>query len=131
MKPVITVEFSAKAGDEEFKEESVPLHSPEELFAFVAPNGGCESIPDEVVEIKMIFLPPQHPNTRNPIADLKKYHTRVFDVHIKDVSAPEKEGRTVEIGRGVIDSRDVIYYVSVVVFFLYLNVRTVESRKWK
>ncbi|MGD8592514.1 MAG: hypothetical protein PVF82_06750 [Gammaproteobacteria bacterium] len=71
MKPVITVEFSAKAGDEEFKEESVPLHSPEELFAFVAPNGGCESIPDEVVEIKMIFLPPQHPNTRNPIADLK------------------------------------------------------------
>jgi len=35
------------------------------------------------------------------------------------------------IGRGVIDSRDVLYYLSVVVFFLYLNVRTVESRKWK
>ena len=35
------------------------------------------------------------------------------------------------IGRGVIDTRDLVYYVSVVVFFLFLNVRTVESRKWK
>lgn len=70
MKPVITVEFSAKAGDEEFKEESVALHSPEEFFAFVAPNGGCESIPDEVAEIKMFFLPPEHRNPKNPIADL-------------------------------------------------------------
>jgi hypothetical protein len=70
MKPVITVEFSAKAGDEEFKEESVALHSPEEFFAFVAPSGGCESIPDEVGEIKMFFLPPEHRNSQNPIADL-------------------------------------------------------------
>ena len=69
MKPVITVEFSAKAGDTEVKEESVPLHSPEEFFAFVAPSGGCESIPDEVNEIKMVFLPSKHPNTQNPIAD--------------------------------------------------------------
>ena len=35
------------------------------------------------------------------------------------------------VGRGVIDSRDVIYYLSVIVFFLYLNVRALESRKWK
>ena len=69
MKPVITVEFSAKAGDVEIKEESVPLHSPEEFFAFVAPNGGCEAIPNEVGEIKMVFLPPEHHNTQNPIAD--------------------------------------------------------------
>lgn len=71
MKPIITVEFSAKAGDEEYKEESVPLHSPDELFTFVAPNGGCEAIPDDVVEIKMVFLPPEHRNTQNPISDLK------------------------------------------------------------
>ena len=69
MKPVITVEFSAKAGDTEIKEESVPLHSPEEFFNFVAPNGGCEAIPDEVGEIKMVFFHPAHPNTQNPIAD--------------------------------------------------------------
>ncbi len=33
------------------------------------------------------------------------------------------------ICRGLIDSRDLIYYLSVIGFFLYLNVRTVESRK--
>jgi len=35
------------------------------------------------------------------------------------------------IGRGVVDSRDVIYYLSVIGFFLYLNVRAIESRSWK
>jgi len=69
MKPILTVEYSCRAGDVEFKEESVPLHSPEELFSYVAPGGGCESIPNEVSEINMIFLPPEHPNTQNPIAD--------------------------------------------------------------
>ena len=34
------------------------------------------------------------------------------------------------IGRGVIDSRDVVYYLSVIFFFLYLNVLRLESRKW-
>lgn len=34
------------------------------------------------------------------------------------------------ISRGVIDTRDIIYYVSVVFLFLYLTVRAVESRKW-
>ncbi|WP_455203680.1 hypothetical protein [Kaarinaea lacus] len=70
MKPILTVEFSAKAGDQEIKEESVPLHSPEELFQFVAPGGGCESIPNEVGEIRMIYLPPEHANSQNPLADL-------------------------------------------------------------
>jgi len=69
MNPNITVEFSVKAGDSEFKEESVSFHSPEELFAFVAPGGGCDAIPDEVDEIQMIFLQPEHVNTENPIAD--------------------------------------------------------------
>ncbi len=35
------------------------------------------------------------------------------------------------IGRGVIDSRDLIYYLTVIGFFLFLNVLSVESRKWK
>lgn len=34
------------------------------------------------------------------------------------------------IERGVLDSRDVLYFASVTAFFLYLNVRTIESRKW-
>jgi hypothetical protein len=69
VRAVIKVEFSAKAGDYEFKEESVAFHSPEELFAFIAPGGGCDSIPDEVEEIQMVFLQPEHPNRQNPIAD--------------------------------------------------------------
>ena len=69
MKPVISVEFSAKAGDQEFKEESVTFHNPEELFSFIASGGGCDSIPDEVDEIQMVFLQPANPNTQNPIAD--------------------------------------------------------------
>jgi hypothetical protein len=30
----------------------------------------------------------------------------------------------------VVDSRDIIYYLSVIVVFLYLNVNTVEHRSW-
>jgi ABC-2 type transport system permease protein len=33
------------------------------------------------------------------------------------------------IGRGVLDSRDVVYYLSVIAFFLFLNVRVIEARK--
>ncbi len=35
------------------------------------------------------------------------------------------------LGKGVIDSRDLIYYFSLIVLFLYLNIRSLESRKWK
>jgi len=42
-------------------------------------------------------------NGKDPVADLKKYHTRVFDVHIKDVTGTTKLGYSLEIGRGIID----------------------------
>ena len=70
MRP-ITIEFSLSTGDGAFKEETVALHTPEELFEYVAPGGGCESMPDDVDEIQMVFLPPEHPNTRNPVADIR------------------------------------------------------------
>jgi ABC-2 type transport system permease protein len=35
------------------------------------------------------------------------------------------------VTRGVIDSRDVIYYLSVVALFLYLNAKNIEARKWR
>jgi ABC-2 type transport system permease protein len=35
------------------------------------------------------------------------------------------------INRGVIDSRDIVYYLSIIGFFLFLNVRSLESRKWE
>jgi ABC-2 type transport system permease protein len=35
------------------------------------------------------------------------------------------------IQRGVIDSRDIIYYCSIVGFFLFLNIQSLASRKWE
>ena len=35
------------------------------------------------------------------------------------------------ITRGVVDSRDLIYYFSVIGFFLYLSVLSVESKRWR
>lgn len=37
------------------------------------------------------------------IKDLKRYAKRVFDVHLKDVTAPTKEGHAIELGRGIIN----------------------------
>ena len=42
-------------------------------------------------------------NGKDPIADLEKYHSRVFDVHLKDVTGATKLGYSVEVGRGILD----------------------------
>ncbi len=42
-------------------------------------------------------------NGKDPVADLKKYHTRIFDMHLKDVTGTTKLGYSVEVGRGIID----------------------------
>jgi sugar phosphate isomerase/epimerase len=39
----------------------------------------------------------------DPVADLEKFHTRVFDMHFKDVTDSTKAGRGIEVGRGKID----------------------------
>jgi sugar phosphate isomerase/epimerase len=39
----------------------------------------------------------------NPTEVVKKYKSRLFDLHIKDVSLAAKEGKAIEVGRGVID----------------------------
>jgi len=45
---------------------------------------------------------------QDPSVDILKYKSRIYDVHIKDVDKPTKEGKTVEIGRGIIDIPKVI-----------------------
>ena len=35
------------------------------------------------------------------------------------------------ISRGVIDSRNIIFFLSIIAFFLFMTIRIVESRKWK
>ena len=64
MDPIMIVEFSAKTNAADIKEESVSLHNPEELFAFVAPGGGCEKISCEVCEVQMVFLNQHTPISR-------------------------------------------------------------------
>jgi ABC-2 type transport system permease protein len=36
-----------------------------------------------------------------------------------------------DFSRGVVDTRHVVYYLSLTVFFLFLNLKVVESRRWK
>lgn len=45
---------------------------------------------------------------QDPSVDILKYKSRIFDMHIKDVDKASKEGKTVEIGRGIIDIPKVI-----------------------
>lgn len=40
---------------------------------------------------------------RDPSADLKDYFSRIFEIHMKDVTTSDKDGKAIEIGRGVID----------------------------
>ena len=37
------------------------------------------------------------------LSDLRRYHTRVFDIHLKDVTGTTKADKSVELGRGCID----------------------------
>jgi len=67
----ITIEFNLNAEGRNFKEDTVALHTAEELFEYVAPGGGCESMPDDFDEIQLVFLSPEHPNEQNPIADIR------------------------------------------------------------
>jgi ABC-2 type transport system permease protein len=32
--------------------------------------------------------------------------------------------------RGAVDTKDLIFFLSVTIFFLFMTVRTLESRKW-
>ncbi len=38
----ITIEFIVKNGDKSFKEDSATFATPEELFGYISPSGGCE-----------------------------------------------------------------------------------------
>jgi len=39
---------------------------------------------------------------------IQEYKSRLFDLHIKDVTAAARDGKAVEIGRGVIDFKALI-----------------------
>ena len=45
---------------------------------------------------------------QDPVIDIEMYSKRIYDLHIKDVNKASKEGKTVEIGRGIIDIPKVV-----------------------
>jgi ABC-2 type transport system permease protein len=59
------------------------------------------------------------------VADI--FPTRVTDV-IGKFSLMQ---HFISLYRGVLDLSDIVYYLSIIAFFLFLNVRSIESRKWK
>ena len=40
---------------------------------------------------------------QDPSVDVERYAKRIFDIHIKDVTLATKEGKTIEMGRGIIN----------------------------
>jgi inosose dehydratase len=45
---------------------------------------------------------------QDPAVDILRYKNRIYDLHIKDVDKASREGKTVEMGRGIIDIPGVI-----------------------
>lgn len=45
---------------------------------------------------------------QDPAVDIERYASRILDVHIKDVDQANKAGKTVEMGRGIIDIPEVV-----------------------
>jgi inosose dehydratase len=45
---------------------------------------------------------------QDPSSDIEKYSKRIYDIHIKDVDKASKEGKTVEMGRGIINIPKVV-----------------------
>jgi ABC-2 type transport system permease protein len=70
-----------------------------------------------IFTLLLIGIVPVYSNALGTIAHVCEYFSLLS--HFNNVT------------RGVIDSRDVVYYVSVIVVFLYLNVKNIESRKWR
>lgn len=45
---------------------------------------------------------------QNPAKDIEKYKSRIFDIHIKDVDKASADGKTIEMGRGIINIPEVV-----------------------
>jgi len=44
----------------------------------------------------------------DPVADIIRYKDRIFDLHLKDVDKASREGKTVELGRGIINIPEIV-----------------------
>jgi sugar phosphate isomerase/epimerase len=62
----------------------------------------------------------------DPVADAERFADRLLDVHVKDVTAAEASGRTVEIGRGIID---IPAFLKTLVKIKYTRIASFEYEK--
>lgn len=74
------------------------IDMPGHMLAALAsyPELGCTGGPYETATKFGVFK-------EVPVADLEKYISRVFDIHLKDVTGASKAGYSVEVGRGILD----------------------------
>lgn len=62
----------------------------------------------------------------NLVEDYIKYHSRIYDMHVKDVDKPNKNGHTVEGGRGIIDFRK---FFATIIKYKYAGMCSIEHEK--
>lgn len=62
----------------------------------------------------------------DPILDMKRYRSRIFDIHIKDVTDNSKAGTAIQMGRGLID---IPAFVKVLLKVKYDGVCSLEYEK--
>ena len=62
------------------------------------------------------------------LPDIAKFFPHVLQRFILNISLVS---HFYSVERGVIDTRDMLYYASVIFIFLFATIRSVESRKWK
>lgn len=94
------IDQKVKAYDFHF---AIHLHGPD-IALYPDADDVWENVKDLDVRIGMCLdIGHDTRNGKDPVADLKKYHSRVFDIHIKDVTGATKQGYSLEIGRGIID----------------------------
>lgn len=65
---------------------------------------------------------------RDPVEDLKAGFDRVFDIHIKDVTAASEKGHTCAVGRGVID---IVSFIKAVIELGYTGTLALEYESEK
>lgn len=95
-----------------YVEEKVRAHD----IRFAIHNHGPDNLPYATGRATMEFIGKVDPrigigldighNLRAgvcPIEDMERCADRIFDIHLKDVNAADKNGKTVELGRGIID----------------------------
>jgi ABC-2 type transport system permease protein len=61
------------------------------------------------------------------IGALSGFAGGVLHLLMRCISFYGREG----FSKGIIDTRDVVYYLSLTAFFIFLSIRALESRKWR